>query len=111
MAASPSTVKGELETSRFQDGTEKTDSLLDLRPPRSGYARLALEALHTLGVRQRLVLVATSDKWDANKYGIKQDDVLFLGRCDIHKELRKRGGAELVICESLSAPVRFLISC
>ncbi|GAA5993891.1 hypothetical protein JCM10908_002019 [Rhodotorula pacifica] len=63
-----------------------------------GYARLALEALKAMGVRERLVLVATSDKWAADKYSIKHEDVLFLGRCDVREELRKRGGAEAVVC-------------
>ncbi|POY76239.1 hypothetical protein BMF94_0434 [Rhodotorula taiwanensis] len=63
-----------------------------------GYARLALETLKAMGVRERLVLVATSDKWDSDKYSIKREDVLFLGRCDVREELRKRGGAEGVIC-------------
>ena len=52
-----------------------------------------------MNVRERLVLIATSDKWISDKYPIKHDDVLYLGRCDVRDELRKRGGAEGVICE------------
>ncbi|GAA5865612.1 hypothetical protein JCM3774_002069 [Rhodotorula dairenensis] len=63
-----------------------------------GYARLALETLKAMNVRERLVLIATSDKWSSDKYSIKHDDVLYLGRCDVRDELRKRGGAEGVIC-------------
>lgn len=77
-------------------------------PFRSGYARLALETMKALNVRERLVLIATSDKWSSDKYPIKHDDVLYLGRCDVRDELRKRGGAEGVICEfPFSSPVPF----
>lgn len=53
-----------------------------------------------MGVHERLILIATSDKWSSDKYSIKEEDVLFLGRCDVREELRKRGGAEGVICQS-----------
>jgi hypothetical protein len=100
-------------------------SLLPVPPPHSGYARLALEVLnkaqqdrkskssaggivsslfgHNSNEQERVVLVATTDKWSHSDYGINERDMLVEGRDNIGEELKKIGGANLVICLSSSS--------
>ena len=51
----------------------------------------------------KLVLVTTSEKWNAQDYGLDSQDVLCVSKCDINKELRTRGGAKFVLGDSLSS--------
>lgn len=78
--------------------------LTHLLPPRSGFARLALDTLKKVKTSRKLILVATSDKWKANDYGLKDDEVLCINQHDVRNELKKRGGAHGIVCESSSLP-------
>ncbi|GAA6000887.1 hypothetical protein JCM5350_002511 [Sporobolomyces pararoseus] len=71
-----------------------------------GCARMALDILRNchassssrwLMKDSKLVLVTTSEKWNAQDYGLDSQDVLCVSKCDINKELRTRGGAKFVL--------------
>ncbi|GJN93655.1 hypothetical protein Rhopal_006712-T1 [Rhodotorula paludigena] len=63
-----------------------------------GFARLALDTLKKVKTSRKLILVATSDKWKANDYGLKDDEVLCINQHDVRNELKKRGGAHGIVC-------------
>ncbi|BGP19269.1 hypothetical protein JCM10213v2_007356 [Rhodosporidiobolus nylandii] len=65
-----------------------------------GYAKLACDLLKTMMrhsghksmSKAQVLLVTPSDRWAASDYGMAQDCVLCIGKCDLPGELKKRGG-------------------
>ncbi|GAA5860708.1 hypothetical protein JCM1840_001937 [Sporobolomyces johnsonii] len=67
-----------------------------------GLARLALDILKACksehgAKEERRVLVTPSSRFNAGDYGIDERDMLVIGKQNIDEELRRRGGARLVI--------------
>ncbi|GAA5860714.1 hypothetical protein JCM1840_001939 [Sporobolomyces johnsonii] len=68
-----------------------------------GLARLALDMLRSSSnerissSNERIVLVTSSNRFSATDYGIDERDILVIGKQNVDQELRKRGGAKLVI--------------
>ncbi|GAA5879906.1 hypothetical protein JCM1840_000393 [Sporobolomyces johnsonii] len=62
-----------------------------------GLARLALDILRKSSKNERIVLVTSSDRFNAKDYGIDERDILVIGKQKVDQELRRRGGARLVI--------------
>ncbi|GAA5941747.1 hypothetical protein JCM1841_002059 [Sporobolomyces salmonicolor] len=62
-----------------------------------GLARLALDILRKSSKNEGIVLVTSLDRFNAKDYGIDERDILVIGKQKVDQELRKRGGAKLVI--------------
>ncbi|CEQ42326.1 SPOSA6832_04111, partial [Sporobolomyces salmonicolor] len=63
----------------------------------SGLARLALDILRRSSKSERIVLVTSSDRFKGEDYGIDERDILVIGKQKVDQELRRRGGARLVL--------------
>ncbi|GAA5934690.1 hypothetical protein JCM21900_004083 [Sporobolomyces salmonicolor] len=62
-----------------------------------GLARLALDILRRSSKSERIVLVTSSDRFKGEDYGIDERDILVIGKQKVDQELRRRGGARLVL--------------
>lgn len=50
---------------------------------------------------RKVILVASSDRWQAGDYGLKDDCMLVVGKHNLADELKKMGGAQGIMCASL----------
>ncbi|GAA5919002.1 hypothetical protein JCM8208_000395, partial [Rhodotorula glutinis] len=65
---------------------------------RSGFAKVALDTIKMAKQDRKVILVASSDRWSAGDYGLKDDCMLVVGKHNLADELKKMGGAQGVMC-------------
>ena len=86
---------------RSRAGADARTPLLPLAlPARSGFAKVALDTIKMAKQDRKVILVATSDRWSAGDYGLKDECLVVVGKHNVADELKKLGGAQGVMCAS-----------
>ncbi|GAA5847247.1 hypothetical protein JCM9279_006156 [Rhodotorula babjevae] len=63
-----------------------------------GFAKVALDTIKMTKQDRKVILVASSDRWSAGDYGLKDDCMLVVGKHNLADELKKMGGAQGIMC-------------
>ncbi|GAA5928347.1 hypothetical protein JCM3775_000582 [Rhodotorula graminis] len=63
-----------------------------------GFVKVALDTIKMAKQDRKVILVATSDRWSAGDYGLKDDCLVVVGKHNVADELKKLGGAQGIMC-------------